>query len=196
MKNKKPDVLVLNRSWIPIHIIVWERCMSLIVQEAALPLDRDFVSYDFKDWVKYSFLTKDYPTINTIQSRIAIPEIIVLKKFDKLPVRDVKFSRQTLFQRDKNRCGYCGIMFDRRELTIDHIIPRSKGGTSNWSNTVTCCKPCNYKKADQTLEQSGMKLLVKPKKPVWLSPLYDVKPNHPCKSWLRFLDRALVDIGE
>lgn len=194
MKNKKHDVLVLNKSYIPIHIITWQKCMSLIVQEAAKPLDRDFVTYDIQDWFTFSKLNNDYPYIQTVKHRICIPEVIVLKTFNKLPTRDVKYSRQTLFQRDKFRCAYCGNSFQREQLTVDHIIPRSKGGHSNWGNTVSCCKPCNSVKADRTPEQANMKLLVKPKKPIWISPLSEIKPNHPCKSWLKFMDRALVDI--
>lgn len=195
MRIKKYDVLVLNRSYIPIHIITWQKCMSLIYQEAARPLDRDFLTYELKDWMEYSLKAEDYPYVQTVKQNISIPEIIVLKTYDKLPIRDVKYSRQTLFQRDKFKCAYCGNTFDKTSLTIDHIIPRSKGGQSNWSNTISCCKPCNYKKADNTPEGANMKLLFKPKKPIWLSPIAHIKPNHPCKSWLKFMDRTLVEMG-
>lgn len=192
---KKHDVLVLNKSFIPIHIISWQKCMSLLIQESARALDRDFVTYDLPDWFAFSSTNKSYPAVQTIKHRILVPEVIVLKTYNHLPQRDVKYSRQTLFQRDKFKCAYCGYKFDKNSLTVDHILPRSKGGHSNWSNTVSCCKPCNFKKADRTPEQANMKLLVKPKKPVWFSPLSDVKANHPCKSWLKFMDRTLVDMN-
>lgn len=170
--------------------------MSLIVQETANPLDQDFVLYEIDDWLELSDLTSDYALVKTVKHKIAVPEIIVLRKYDRLPIRDVKYSRQTLFQRDKFSCGYCGAQFDRRLLTIDHIVPRSKGGHSNWGNTVSCCRECNARKADQTPEQAGMKLLIKPKKPIWLSPLNEIKSNYVCKSWQRFMDRTLVDMGD
>lgn len=191
----KPDVLVLNKSFLPIHIIEWDRCMSLIIQESARPLDRDFVAYDFLDWLTFSEITDDYPVVGTVRYKIAVPEIIVLKTYNNLPIRDVKYSRQTLFQRDKFTCGYCNTLFDRRSLTVDHIVPRSQGGHSNWLNTVTCCKPCNYKKSNRTPEQAKMRLYAKIKKPMWISPLTGLKNTHPCKSWHRFMDRTLVDVG-
>lgn len=170
--------------------------MSLVLQEAALPVDRDFVSYSIKEWFELSLIDESYATVQTVKQRIAVPEVIVLKKYNKLPTRDVKYSRQTLFQRDRFTCGYCGKLFERNELTIDHIIPKSRGGQSNWSNAISCCKPCNAFKANRTPYEADMPLLLKPKKPVWLSPLSEIKPNHPCKSWKKFMDRTLVDIGE
>jgi 5-methylcytosine-specific restriction endonuclease McrA len=196
MKTKKPDVLVLNRSYIAIHIIDWKKAMSLIFQGAARPLDRDFITYEYADWLDFSSMTQEYPTVATVNKHIAVPEIIVLKKYDRLPQRDVKYSRQTLFQRDKYRCGYCGGVFEKKQLTVDHIVPRAHGGKSNWTNTISACVPCNSQKADRTPEAAGMPLKFKPKRPRWLSPLADIKPNHPCKSWLRFTDNTLVDIGD
>jgi 5-methylcytosine-specific restriction endonuclease McrA len=193
MKKDKPDVLVLNKSFVPIHIVCWQKCMSLIVQGAARPMDRDFVAYEFEDWLAFSEMNTDYPDIHTSSRRIAIPEIIVLKKYDRLPTRDVKYSRQTLFQRDKHLCGYCGKEFDRKLLTVDHITPRAKGGKTTWSNTITACFPCNSVKADRTPEQAKMPLKFKPKKPSWFSPLNDLKPDHPCKSWQKFMFRVVED---
>jgi len=195
MKTKKHDVLVLNKSYIPIHIITWQKSMSLIIQESARPLDRDFITYTFEDWLTFSCMADDYQKVPTVRYNIAIPEVIVLRDYNSLPVREVKYSRQTLFQRDKFRCAYCNETFAKEQLTIDHIIPRSKGGLSNWSNTVSCCRPCNYLKADKTPEDAGLKLLIKPKKPIWLSPIADIKRNYVCKSWLKFMDRPLIDIA-
>lgn len=193
MKTKKPDVLVLNKSFIPIHIIAWEKCMSLIIQEAARPMDRDFMAYDFTDWLAFSEVNTDYPVVSTVSHKIAIPEVIILRKYDRLPSRDVKYSRQTLFQRDKYTCGYCGGVFDRKELTVDHIVPRAHGGKTTWNNTISACFKCNSTKADRTPEGAKMPLIFKPRKPSWLSPLTDIKPDHPCKSWLKFAGRVLID---
>jgi 5-methylcytosine-specific restriction endonuclease McrA len=193
MKRTISDVLVLNKNFCAIHIIGWQKCMSLIFQDSARPLDRDFVSYKFDDWLEFSEMTNDYPTINTISHKIAIPEIIVLRKYDRLPQRETKYSRQTLFERDKFTCGYCGNIFNRKDLTVDHIIPRAQGGTTTWKNTITACFRCNSLKADKTPEQSKMKLKFKPGKPIWFSPLYGIKPDHPCKSWLKFAGKVLLD---
>jgi 5-methylcytosine-specific restriction endonuclease McrA len=193
MKRKKPDILVLNKSFVAIHIVEWKKAMSLIIQGAARPLDRDFVSYEFEDWLVFSDLNKDYPIVATVSREIAIPEIIVLRKYDRLPTRDVKYSRQTLFERDNHLCAYCGNTFDKKHLTIDHVIPRSQGGKTTWANTVSACFTCNNTKADKTPEQAKMPLKFKAKKPTWFSPLTNLKPDHPCKSWLKFTVRTLVD---
>jgi 5-methylcytosine-specific restriction endonuclease McrA len=168
--------------------------MSLIVQEHALPLDMDFLMYSYEDWLKYSEQNYcNYPYIKTIKHNIIVPEIIVLRKFNRLPQRDVKYSRQTLFERDKFRCGYCGRQFMRSELTLDHIIPKSQGGKKTWSNSISACYDCNSKKADRTPEQAGMKLKFQPHKPGWFSPIANIGPNHPRKSWIRFSGIAIED---
>jgi 5-methylcytosine-specific restriction endonuclease McrA len=167
--------------------------MSLIVPGVARPMDRDFVAYDFSDWLEYSDSTSEYPVVATSSHKIAIPEIIVLRKYDRLPIRDVKYSRQSLFQRDQYRCGYCGGIFKRDELTVDHIIPRAQKGTTTWQNTITACSSCNFVKADRTPEEAKMPLLFKPRKPQWLSPVDNIHPDHPCKSWLKFYGRVLVE---
>ena len=193
MKIKKPDILVLNKSYAAIHIIDWRKAMTLICQDAARPMDRDFVAYDFEDWLEFSNTTNDYPVVATVSRKIAIPEIIVLRKFDRLPSREVKYSRQTLFERDKYTCGYCGKVFDKKDLTVDHILPRAQGGITSWKNTISACFQCNSTKADKTPEQAGMKLKFKPTKPSWVSPLNNLKPDHPCKSWLKFSGRIAID---
>ena len=86
---------------------------------------------------------------------------------------------------------YCGKQFQRKELTLDHVYPKSKGGRTTWSNTVSSCYSCNQKKANLTLEEAHMRLKFKPKKPKWFSPLDGVNvKTHPCKSWKHFMDRV------
>ena len=191
-KTKKLDVLVLNRSWIPVHIITWDKAMTLMVKEAARPLDRELDVYDFKTWLEYSAAHNDYPTVATTKQLICLPEIVILSHFDRLPLRDVKYTRTTLFERDKFTCCFCGKHFPKDELTVDHVIPRCKGGKSTWDNTVTACKPCNNFKDDRTPQEAGLKMHFHPKKPKWISPLSKVGHEHPCKSWQKFLNKALI----
>jgi 5-methylcytosine-specific restriction endonuclease McrA len=192
--KKKNDVLVLNKVWIPIHIITWQRAMSLIIQDSARPMDRDLIIYDLDEWINFSNINDDYPKIKTVKYKISIPEVILLKNYDKLPLRDVKYSRVTLFERDNFKCCFCNKKFSKLELTVDHIIPRSKGGGTNWENTVSACKSCNSIKADKTLEHSGLVMHFKPKRPKWVSPISKFGPSNPCKSWEKFLDRTLVEL--
>jgi 5-methylcytosine-specific restriction endonuclease McrA len=128
---------------------------------------------------------------------IAIPEIIVLMKYNKLPTRDVKYSRENVFHRDHYTCQYCGNVFHVKELTVDHILPRDLGGRTLWNNITTACKPCNNKKANKTPEKAGMVLLHKPTKPQWLNPITNARGKTSiCKSWLRFMDRVDDKIDE
>ena len=96
----------------------------------------------------------------------------------------IVFNRRNLFIRDENICQYCGKRFSTDDLTVDHIIPRSKGGQSSWLNCVLACISCNRKKADYSLEKIGMSLIRSPFKPKW-NPLYRTKVFVP--SWERFL---------
>jgi len=192
MHKRIPDCLVLNKGWIPIHIVSWQKAISLIYQEKCKALDKDYLSYAYDDWKAFSIANaKNYHILHNINYPLALPEIIVSISFDRLPDRQVKYSRQNIFARDKFRCMYCGKQFQRKELTLDHVYPKSKGGRTTWSNTVSSCYSCNQKKANLTLEEAHMRLKFKPKKPKWFSPLDGVNvKTHPCKSWKHFMDRV------
>lgn len=187
---KTNDVLVLNRSWIPIHIVDWKKAMSLIYTENAHAICKEFLSYTYGDWINFSIKADDYNKVRTTSTAIAIPEIIVLTNYNSIPKRDIKFSRQTVFERDKFICQYCGQTFNVKELTMDHIIPKSQGGKSSWLNIVSCCVPCNSRKANRTPVQAGMKLIHSPQEPRWLNPITKLHGKvHICKSWNHFMDR-------
>lgn len=107
-----------------------------------------------------------------------LPSVIVLKTVVKFISRGVKPSRKNILWRDKCQCQYCGVIEAPKDMTIDHVIPRSRGGGNTWSNLVTCCKKCNQKKRDRTPEEANMCLLqtpVKPKNSV-LRQISDVQP--------------------
>ena len=135
-------VLCLNATYEPLGIIGMERAVTLVVTGSAdVVLD----------------------TGNEIRSqKLAIPEpsVIVMKRMVKAR-RDqvVPLSRKALFARDNHECAFCE---DNRADSIDHVLPRSKGGKHHWNNVVACCTPCNAKKADRTPEEAGMPLRFKP----------------------------------
>ena len=192
MKTKY-DTLVLNRLWAPIHIIDWKKTVNLMYQEIAQGLDNDFLVYhSFNDWLEHSkkpeVLDGDYMFVNSPNIKICVPDIVVLRQYDKFNVRDIKYSRENVFARDKFICQYCGHQFKRDDLTIDHVIPKSLGGTNKWTNVVACCKPCNHKKADQLLAKAGMKLLHKPTEPKWKTPLGKAVDSVGCRhAWKKFM---------
>lgn len=194
MKKHPHDVLVLNRSYAPIHIITWKRAMSLIYQDKALSIDHvSFASYNFADWISLTFeRPEDFYLIGSANSPVALPEIIVATGFNKLPDRQVKYSRQSVFSRDHFKCAYCGKVFGVKSLTIDHIVPRSKGGKTSWDNVITACMKCNQKKGSKLLHECSMSLLYQPTKPGWVSPLANVTKDHPCKSWKHFMNAVSI----
>jgi 5-methylcytosine-specific restriction endonuclease McrA len=94
-----------------------------------------------------------------------IPSVIVLKTVVKYVSQGFRPSRNNIIWRDHNKCQYCATTFNTAELTLDHIIPRSRGGGNTWTNLVACCKKCNQVKRDRTPEEAEMKLIRKPLKP-------------------------------
>ena len=107
-----------------------------------------------------------------------IPSVIVLKTVVKFISTGIRPSRNNILWRDKNQCQYCGVIESPRDMTIDHVIPRSRGGENTWSNLVTCCKRCNQKKGNRTPDEANMSLLNKPVKPrnSVLRQISDVQP--------------------
>jgi 5-methylcytosine-specific restriction endonuclease McrA len=118
--------------------------------------------------------------------------------FDRLPKKEVKFTRANIFERDKNTCQYCGKVFDKRDLNLDHVLPRDKGGQTTWENIVCSCIPCNTKKGNRLAHQAGMKLIKKPVRPKW-RPFVNISfDGHRHESWRHFVDLAYwnVELGD
>jgi len=108
-------------------------------------------------------------TLGTTRGRIRIPKVLVLHSYDRIPARHIRFSRLHVFSRDNFTCQYCGRHFNRGQLNLDHVQPRSRGGLTQWENVVTSCVKCNFKKANRTPQEAGMDLLCRPARPRWAS---------------------------
>ena len=159
--------LVLNRSWLAITTTTVRRALSLVYQEAAAVIcPETYETHDFDSWIGVA-VARDEDCIRTVTMRLKVPEIIVLKAYNKLPKRTVAFSRRNLYRRDAYTCQYCGGRPGSEELTIDHINPRSLGGRTTWRNCALACVECNKRKANRTLTRSGMRLRRTPKVPNW-----------------------------
>jgi len=186
------DVLVLNRNFCAIHIAQWQRALSLVYLDHARVVDDDYRTYNFDDWRELSQVIQTHPSgfVTTPTFRIAIPEVIALRSYDRMPVGDVKFTRRNIYEHYAYRCCYCGNRFGTQELNLEHVLPRSRGGRTDWSNIVTSCIPCNLKKADKTPDEAKMKLLIKPTKPKWRgsASLVLKAPFKMKASWQRFID--------
>lgn len=164
-RGQEPEskVLVLNSSCLPINICSWRRALILLLKGKA-----DGVEDSGKK-------------INS--GRFTLPLVIRLKGYVPVPYSGVVYARKNVFLRDNYTCQYCG---RTTNLTIDHVIPRSKGGEDIWENVVTCCVRCNNKKADRTPEQEGMKLTGIPYKPPSNLYLQITRRSSVPKSWFNY----------
>ncbi|WP_291725828.1 HNH endonuclease [Bernardetia sp.] len=103
--------------------------------------------------------------IQTVNKAFAAPSVIRLNSYINIPYRGVMLTRQNIFKRDGNQCVYCN---STKDLTLDHVVPRSQGGKTSWTNLVSACQRCNAKKSDFSLEDVGMTLPYKPFKPTFV----------------------------
>jgi len=193
------SVLVLNKLFMAIHIVSVRRAFTLLCKDIAEVVSMEggqFATYDFATWRELSeyrarnFREVDDDWVRTVSSEIQAPRVIRLLSYDKLPRQTVKFNRRNIFARDNNQCQYCGKRYPTSELSLDHIVPRSRGGTSTWENVVCACVGCNVRKGGRTPKEAHMHLVRKPEKPK-RSPMLNLKLTHrKYQSWKTFLDTA------
>jgi 5-methylcytosine-specific restriction endonuclease McrA len=184
--------LVLNRNWQPVGVATVARSLVMLWNESARVVDPD--DYRLYTWADWSRLAPrgDEPFIGAVRSRLRVPEVVVLVRYDRLPASAVTFSRRNVYKRDHYTCQYCGAQPGSEELTIDHVLPRSQGGISSWENCVLACIGCNKRKADRTLSQAGMWPRSKPARPAW-KPLY-ASPAVRVESWSKFISEAYWNV--
>src|SRR4030095_5705666 len=160
------SVLVLNRNYLPIDITSVKRAFVMLYLDVARVVDEQYQTFDFGSWSELS-VEAHHESVGLVDRLIRVPRVILLTAFDRLPRKVVRFSRLNIFLRDGNTCQYCGHHFSRSELNIDHVTPRSHGGTSIWENVVCSCVDCNRKKGGRTPREAGMSLRKKPVRPRW-----------------------------
>ena len=197
------NVLVLNKYYQAIRVVNVRRAFTLLCKQLAevVHIDTDergqsrWQNFNFESWQEVSALKAEFEPdgfdwIHTVRFQIAVPKIIRLLVYEKLPRQDVKFNRRNIYARDSNKCQYCGRKFPTTELSLDHVKPKSQGGRSSWENIVCCCLKCNVKKGGRTPEQAHMHLITKPVKPR-RSPVINIRlADQRYASWKQFLDNA------
>jgi len=177
--------LVLNRSWYAIATTTVRRAISLVYQDTAHFICHEtYEPHDFESWQLLE--VNGDPCIRGVDTRLRLPQIIALSSYDGRPKRAVPFSRRNLYRRDEFTCQYCAKRPGSAELTIDHIVPRSQGGKTNWENCVLACVDCNKRKANRSLADTGMRLIRRQKTPQWS---WDVELS--AGSWRRSWDSFL-----
>lgn len=193
-------VLVLNRLWQPVHTCSVKRALKLLCLGHAQVVQTEgearYQTHDISSWLEYSESTVAQDVIRSVQIALEVPKIIVLALYDRIPRKEVKFTRQNVFLRDKHTCQYCRKCFPESQLNLDHVVPRDHGGITSWDNIVASCIPCNTRKANRTPAQAKMHLLRPPQAPRW-RPLFGLKEHRNDEAWEEFVnpDRKKVAVG-
>jgi 5-methylcytosine-specific restriction endonuclease McrA len=146
------DTLLLDQGYQPLKVIPWQRAMVLHLVG------------------KVELVTSHTWSVRTVSESFAVPAVVRLLRRLRHRPPFVRFSRENVYLRDGYECQYCGTRMGPRDLTLDHVMPRSRGGTTSWRNVVAACGPCNRRKGHRTPDEAGMPLLTEPRKPHWLTP--------------------------
>ncbi|MTI20366.1 HNH endonuclease [Fulvivirga sp. RKSG066] len=162
--NRK--VLVLNADFSPISVCTVQRAFLL----------------NYLDKTELVSPANGYK-LRSVSQSFPMPAVIRLRKYVNIPYKGVNLTRQNVFKRDAFVCQYCGTT---KDLTLDHVTPRSRGGRSSWNNLVTACKRCNTQKGDSLPDEMGIKLKTKPFKPSYVMFLRDYSGFH-CEEWRPYL---------
>ncbi len=198
------SVLVLNRSFVAVHVTSVRRALTLLFRQLAEVVhveEGQFGAYSFDSWrelsaMQIAFDNPDHDWIRGVGFQVRAPRVIRLTACDRGPRQGLRFNRRNVFARDGNQCQYCGHHFPMSELSLDHVVPRSRGGITSWENIVCACVACNVRKGGRTPPEAHMILVRHPVKPK-RSPLLTVKLGNPkYESWRSFVDNAywLVDL--
>ncbi len=199
---------MLNAHYVALRVISVRRAFVMLFKrrrdntplaEVVSVEDGRYTTYDFDDWTELSafkaeFEPEQHDWVRTVRLNIAVPRIIRVLSYARVPRQDVKFNRRNIFARDRGTCQYCGRRFATSELSIDHVRPRSRGGSNSWGNVVCACVKCNVRKGGRTPEEAHMRLIRPPIKPKH-SPAVSIKlSDRKYSSWKQFVDTAYWDV--
>jgi 5-methylcytosine-specific restriction endonuclease McrA len=163
-------VLVLNTTYEPLNVCSVRRALVLLLKDKAEVLERSDARF------RSERITYDLPSVIRLRTYVNVPR----------HRSTGRISRRAVFARDRHRCQYCG---SDRHLTVDHVVPRSKGGADTWENLVTSCAPCNRKKGDRPAHSAGLRLARKPRPPEPAAFVY-MHVDHIHESWRPYLSFA------
>lgn len=193
----KVTTLCLNKSWIPIGTKTAGEAISSLFSGNYLAVhveEQDgapnFFTYNLDEWL--TLPTKNNELyINSVRLKVKVPVVIVAKNFNQIPLIETKLSYQRISERDNYTCQYTGKKFSREEIrtngSIDHIVPKSRGGKESWENLVFCDKDVNLAKSNKTPEEAGLKLLKKPSSVAFKIPISLTIKNKNNKYWDYFI---------
>lgn len=198
MTTLQQPVLVLNKGWTPVGTVSLQRAIIMLFSryedgapKAKIIDPESYATFTWEDWSKLRVRIDDQ-VLKAANMKLKCPEVIMLTRYDKFPEPKSHFNRRTLYKRDHYMCQYCKCKPGTEELTIDHVLPRSRGGQTSWENCVLACVECNARKANRTPDEANMILHTVPKKPK--ANLFRADLIKPIKSWQSFLGIAYWEV--
>lgn len=191
----KTIVLVLNRNWqaINVHTPQEAFCMMATKVAAALDIELDGIGHahglrpvTWDEWITLPIRDGDN-LVCTVRGPIRVPTVIVAVNFNKVPKKRPKLCGRTIRERDGNRCQYTGRLLKPEEGSLDHVLPRSRGGADTWENLVWSSKDVNARKGNRLPHEAGLKLLSVPRAPKELPVTALIRNTHGVAEWRLFL---------
>ena len=165
------NALLLNSTYEPLGVVDWRRAVTLLCRDKVEVLE-------------------SYPIVlRSARDEMFSPSVIRLLDRVRWRRPRVRFSRSNIFRRDQYECQYCGVHCSPSKVTVDHVVPQSRGGGGSWTNLVTCCPKCNHKKDNRTPKEARMRLLRKPVKPQWTDS-FSFAPKEEWRSYISHLMRS------
>ena len=187
-------VLVLYRLWQPVNIVGVLRAMNLLFRGRASAVHAEGEGshqvFPAAEWLEHSLRhpPRSADGVRSACMLIRVPRVLLLGEYDRVPRREIRFSRRNVYLRDEHTCQYCGRQLREEELNLDHVVPRDVGGRTNWENIVTACIRCNARKANRQPEQAGMTLRRAPTRPRWRLVTASALSEDELAAWKSFLE--------
>lgn len=185
-------VLLLNKGFSAMALTDVRRGFTLFYKGNVRAVLPDYSTYAWEEWCDVPPQPGD-EVVSTPSIVLRVPRVLQILSCERPPRTDVKFSRHNIYVRDSSRCQYCGRRFPTSELSLDHVVPLSRGGATSWENVVCACLPCNVRKGNRVPEEVGMRLRRSPVKPK-PSPLGLLSPHRIHPDWRNFLDVAYWNV--
>lgn len=186
---EKHSVLVLNKSWQAINVTSPSQAFSMMFSDSATGLDvqgeDNMVPLKWNEWIKLE--APEDESIKTVRGLIKIPKIIILSNYNSVPKKRPRFTTRNIWERDGGICQYTGRKLTPNEGNIDHVIPKSRGGKTSWSNCVLSHKDVNTQKGDRTPSEAGLTLLKQPKEPNSMPTSVFIRNRYNIREWNPFL---------
>jgi 5-methylcytosine-specific restriction endonuclease McrA len=188
----KTVVLVLNRNWQPINVRTPAEAFCQMATNVATALDIEADDYirpvSWEEWLALPIREQDH-SVQTVRGPVRVPTVIVAVNYAKVPKKRPKLSAKSIRERDQNRCQYTGRVLRPEEGSLDHVVPRSRGGPDSWENLVWSSKDVNQRKADRLPEEAGLKLLSTPRAPKELPVNLLIRNTYEIREWKLFVEK-------